>query len=67
MHKVSCSQELMAHTRNLSYSGDRDQEDLGSKPFRQIVLKTLSQKYSKQNRAGGVVQVVEHCRASMRP
>jgi hypothetical protein len=27
---------------------------------RQIVHETLSQKYSSQNRAGGVAQVVEH-------
>jgi hypothetical protein len=34
---------LVAHACNPSYSGDRDQEDLSSKPeLGQIVFKTLS-------------------------
>jgi hypothetical protein len=41
-----------------SNSGGRDQEDLDSKPA-QAVCETLSQKYSTQNRAGGVTQVIE--------
>jgi hypothetical protein len=39
---------LVAHTYNPRYSGGRDQEDHGSKPPRQIVLETLSQKYPSQ-------------------
>jgi hypothetical protein len=41
---------------NPSYSGGRDQEDCGSKPARQIVCKTLSQKTLQKNKAGGVAQ-----------
>jgi hypothetical protein len=41
-------QALVAHACYPSYSGGRDQEDCGSKPVRQIVCKTLSQK--KQNK-----------------
>jgi hypothetical protein len=33
---------------NPSYSGGRDQEDCSSKPARQIVHETLSQKYPSQ-------------------
>jgi hypothetical protein len=39
---------------NPSYSGGRDQSQPGH-----IVFKILSQKKKKQNRAGGMVQVVE--------
>jgi hypothetical protein len=39
----------VSHTYNPSYSGDRDQEDHGSKPARQIVQETLSQKKKKKN------------------
>jgi hypothetical protein len=34
----------VAHIYNPNYSGDRDQEDRGSKPAQQIVHETLSQK-----------------------
>jgi hypothetical protein len=39
------SQAWMAYACHPSYSGGRDHEDHGSKPPRQIVHKTLSQKY----------------------
>jgi hypothetical protein len=42
-----------------SYSGGRDQNDLGTKPGRQIIPETLSQKCPTQKWAGGVPQVVE--------
>jgi hypothetical protein len=42
--KVASSQVLMAHTCNPSYSGDRDQEDLSSKPAWANSSQTLSQK-----------------------
>jgi hypothetical protein len=48
----------VAHTCNSSYSGGKDQEDRGLKPARQIVLKTLSQKYPTQKGAGRVAQGV---------
>jgi hypothetical protein len=38
------SRAPVAHTCNATYSGGRDQEDCGSKPARQIVQETLSQK-----------------------
>jgi hypothetical protein len=44
----SC-QAPVAHACNPSYSGDRDWEDPGSKPARQIAHKTLSQKKKKKN------------------
>jgi hypothetical protein len=50
----------VADTCNPSYLGCRDQEDHGSWPAWKIVQETLSQKYPTQNRAGRVVQVVEH-------
>jgi hypothetical protein len=40
----------MAHAYNPSYSGDRDQDDLSSKP------ETPSQKTLHKNKAGGVAQ-----------
>jgi hypothetical protein len=49
----------VAHTCDPSYSGVRDQKDHCSKS-REIVQKTLSQKYPTQKRAGRVTQVVEH-------
>jgi hypothetical protein len=45
----------VAHACNPTYSGGRDQEDLGSQP-RQIVHKTLSQKNPSQKTADGVTQ-----------
>jgi hypothetical protein len=48
----------VAHACNPSYSGDRDQEDRGSKPAGQTVLKTLCLKNPSQKRAGGVAQGV---------
>jgi hypothetical protein len=51
--KSVVSQMPVAQTCNPSYSGGRDQEHCGSKPARQIVCKTPSQK-----RAGGVAQGV---------
>jgi hypothetical protein len=45
---------------NPSYSKGRDQEDLVQSQPRQIILETLSQKYSTQNIAAGVAQVVRH-------
>jgi hypothetical protein len=50
---------LVAHTCNPRYSGGRDQKDQLEANPRQIVHKTLSQNYSRQNRAGGVAQVVD--------
>jgi hypothetical protein len=47
---------LVAHTRNPSYSGGRDQEVHSSKAARQIVRETLSWKNPSQKRAGGVAQ-----------
>jgi hypothetical protein len=41
----------LAHAYNPSNSGSRDEEDHSSKPA-QIVLKTLSWKYSTQKEAG---------------
>jgi hypothetical protein len=47
--KITKSQVLVAHTCNFSYSGDRDQEDCGSKPAqanscKKTILKNPSQK-----------------------
>jgi hypothetical protein len=50
---------LVAHACNPSYSGGRDEEDLGSKPARASSLKTLSQKYPTKNRAGRVAQAAQ--------
>jgi hypothetical protein len=52
------SRAPMAQACNPSYSGDQDQEDNGSKPARQMVSKTLSQKKPLQKRAGGVAKGV---------
>jgi hypothetical protein len=38
----------VAHTCNPSFAGGRDQEGRSSKPARQIVCNTLSQKYPSQ-------------------
>jgi hypothetical protein len=50
----------MAHTCNPSYSGDRDQEDCGSKPAQanslQGPVSKIPNTHTKKNRAGGVVQ-----------
>jgi hypothetical protein len=43
---------------NPSYSGGSDQEDLSSKLAWAIALETISGKYPKQKRTGGVAQVV---------
>jgi hypothetical protein len=48
------SQAPVVHACNPSYIGGRDQEDLGWKPARRIVLKTLSQK-KKVVRANALV------------
>jgi hypothetical protein len=48
----------VAHVCNPSYSGGRDQEDLGLKPAQQIIQETLSQKNPSQKRAGRVAQGV---------
>jgi hypothetical protein len=48
----------VAHAYNPSYSGGRAQENCGSKPSRQIVQETLSQKYPTPKRIGGVAQSV---------
>jgi hypothetical protein len=48
----------VAHACNPSYLGGRNQEDHSSKPSRQIVFETLSQKYPSQKRIGGVAQSV---------
>jgi hypothetical protein len=58
-HKEMSSQGLVAHTCNPTYSGGRDHDDLSSKPSRQIVPETLSQKNHSQKRAGGVAQGVD--------
>jgi hypothetical protein len=49
---------MVAHARNPSYSGGRDQENCGLKPAGQIVHETLSKKNSLQKRAGGVARGV---------
>jgi hypothetical protein len=47
----------VAHTCNPSYSGDRDQEDHGSKPYWANSLQDpISKNPSQNNRAGGVAQ-----------
>jgi hypothetical protein len=56
----------VAHVYTPSYSGGRDQEDVGLKPaLGKLVRETLSQKKKKKrkeknhkNRAGGMAQVV---------
>jgi hypothetical protein len=49
----------VVHACNPSYSGGRNQKDHSSKPAGKINCETLSQKYSTQNRAGGVTQVIQ--------
>jgi hypothetical protein len=44
----------------ISYSGGGAQEDCGSKPARANIQEIQSQKYSTQNRACALVQVVDH-------
>jgi hypothetical protein len=48
----------VAHACNPSYSGGRDQEDLGLRLTLQIVFETLPKKYPTQKRAGDMAQVV---------
>jgi hypothetical protein len=50
--------QLIAHTCNPSYSGDREQEDCGSKPanWGKTVCEPLSWKKNSQKRAGGIAQ-----------
>jgi hypothetical protein len=50
-HKEMIGQALTAHTYNLSYAGDRDQEDCGSKPA--WLAKPYLRKTLHNNRAGG--------------
>jgi hypothetical protein len=52
---------------NLSHLGGRNQKDCALRLPRQIVLETLSQKYTTQESASRVAQVVESCLAGMRP
>jgi hypothetical protein len=59
--RMNCSQVLVAHTCNPSYSGGRNQEDQ-SQPKANSSWAPIS-KTSIQNRAGGVAKVVE-CLAS---
>jgi hypothetical protein len=48
---------LVAHTYNCSYSGDRDQEDRGSKPAQANSSKRpYLEKTLHKNRAGAVAQ-----------
>jgi hypothetical protein len=47
-----------AHTYNPSYLGNRNQEDQDYRPAK-ANCEPLSKKYPKQNRAGGVAQVLE--------
>jgi hypothetical protein len=47
----------VAHACNSSYSGGKDQEDLGSKPAQaNNSMRTYLKKTLHKNRAGGVVQ-----------
>jgi hypothetical protein len=49
----------VAHARNPSYSGGRNQEDRGSKPIQANSSQDpISKKTSSQKRAGGVAQGV---------
>jgi hypothetical protein len=50
----------VTHACNPSYSGGRDQEDLGSKPAqgKQFVRPYVGKKKTTTNRAGGIAQVV---------
>jgi hypothetical protein len=50
----------MADACSPSYSGGRDQENLGSKPAQTNSLGRPSWKYPTSNRASGVARVVEH-------
>jgi ribosomal protein L44E len=58
LKKKSVGQALVAHACDPSYSGDRDQEDRGSKPARAHSCETLSQNNPSQKRAGRVAQGV---------
>jgi hypothetical protein len=55
---VTLSRALIPHSCNPSYSGGRDQEDLGLKPDGANSLSDPSQKNPSQKRAGGVAQGV---------
>jgi hypothetical protein len=63
---IKKSQASAAHACNPSYLGAEIRKiTVRTKP-RQIIHKTLAQKYPIQKRSEGVTQVVEHCLASMR-
>jgi hypothetical protein len=62
--KTGSKPVLVAHACNPSYSGSRDQEDCSSKPAQE---NSSQDPILKNNRAGGMTQVVEHCLASLRP
>jgi hypothetical protein len=52
-----CSQVLVAHTCNPSYSGDGDQEDCCWKPaWKNSSLRPYLNKMLHKNRVGGVAQ-----------
>jgi hypothetical protein len=51
-------QALVAHTYNSSYSGGRDQKDLGSEPAQANSWRDLISKNPSQKRADGVAQGV---------
>jgi hypothetical protein len=57
----STSHILVSHAYNPRYIEGRDQEDQSSKPAmaKQIVYKTLPQKYPAQKKIGRVAQVVD--------
>jgi hypothetical protein len=48
----------VAHSYNLSYSGDRDQEDSCSKPAQANSSQDYLKKKKKSQKAGGVAQGV---------
>jgi hypothetical protein len=50
----------LAHAYNPSYSGSRDQEDLGSRPTQAAKVSPKSKIPNAQKRTGRVAQVVEH-------
>jgi hypothetical protein len=52
------SRALVAHAYNPSYSGGRDQEDLGSKPIScKLFTRPYLEKKPSQKRAGGVASL----------
>jgi hypothetical protein len=55
-----CSQELVAHTCNLSYSGERDQEDHSLNPAQANSLQdSILKKIHHRTRASGVAKDVD--------